>query len=271
MERRIDIGMTELFAQNRERLAPLFFGTQNTMVLTCLQGHMGRAFADSADSPACAKILVGDFCLFAGDPGNRAALELVRHIPEEFSSPQLLAIPPTKRWGALIEQEYDGRLERLTRYAIKKEPDAFDPEQLSQFAARLPQGFSIVQIDRRLAMQCMEQDFSRDFCSQFDSPEDFVRRGLGYCALFDGRIVAGASSYTIFDGGIEIEVDTHPAFRRRGLAAACAAALILECLDRGWYPSWDAANLSSVALSEKLGYHLDYAYPAYAIKCLQKK
>ena len=50
-----------------------------------------------------------------------------------------------------------------------------------------------------------------------------------------------ASSYTVYRGGIEIEIDTHPDHRRRGLARACGAALMLECLKRGLY-SWDAQN-----------------------------
>ena len=33
----------------------------------------------------------------------------------------------------------------------------------------------------------------------------------------------------------------------------CASALILHCLDRGLYPSWDAATPISVALAERLG------------------
>ena len=41
--------------------------------------------------------------------------------------------------------------------------------------------------------------------------------------------------------------------------------LILECLERGWYPSWDAQNKESVALAEKLGYHFDYEYVAYEV------
>ena len=64
-------------------------------------------------------------------------------------------------------------------------------------------------------------------------------------------------------GGIEIEIDTKEECRRRGLALACGARLILECLDRGLYPSWDAANLDSVRLAEKLGYRFDRAYTAY--------
>ena len=38
------------------------------------------------------------------------------------------------------------------------------------------------------------------------------------------------------------------------IAAAAAAGLILECLDRGLYPSWDAHDKVSLALAEQLGY-----------------
>ena len=65
--------------------------------------------------------------------------------------------------------------------------------------------------------------------------------------------------------GIEIEIDTRQDYRRRGLASACAAKLILACLDRDLYPSWDAHTEISVALAEKLGYHMDHPYVTYAI------
>ena len=42
-------------------------------------------------------------------------------------------------------------------------------------------------------------------------------------------------------------------------------ALIVECLKRGKYPSWDAQNLWSVALAEKIGYHFDKEYTAYEV------
>lgn len=83
--------------------------------------------------------------------------------------------------------------------------------------------------------------------------------------LCGNRLAAGASSYTSYDDGIEIEIDTHPDFRRRGLATACGARLILYCLAGGLYPGWDAANPESVALATKLGYHFDHEYDAYFI------
>ncbi|MNI84792.1 GNAT acetyltransferase [compost metagenome] len=84
--------------------------------------------------------------------------------------------------------------------------------------------------------------------------------------LHKGLQVAGASSYSVYNEGIEIEIDTKPEFRNRGLATACGAKLILECLERGLYPGWDAQDLRSVALAEKLGYHMDYPYTTYIKK-----
>ena len=65
--------------------------------------------------------------------------------------------------------------------------------------------------------------------------------------------------------GIEIEVDTVEEERRKHLATAVCAALILRCLREGLYPSWDAQNLNSVRLSEKFGYVFDHEYTAYEV------
>ena len=81
----------------------------------------------------------------------------------------------------------------------------------------------------------------------------------------DGELVSGASSYSRYEGGIEIEIDTNEKYRRKGLAYICGAKLILECLKRNLYPSWDAQNKWSLALAEKLGYHYSHTYNAYEI------
>ena len=94
----------------------------------------------------------------------------------------------------------------------------------------------------------------------------YEKYGLGVILLKDGQVVSGASSYSAYKGGIEIEIDTRKDYRRKGLASICGAKLILECLDRGLYPSWDAQNMGSVALAEKLGYHFDHAYDAYEVQ-----
>ena len=69
----------------------------------------------------------------------------------------------------------------------------------------------------------------------------------------------------MYNGGIEIEIATRKDYRRKGLATICGARIILECMDRNLYPSWDAQNKWSVALAEKLGYHYERTYPAFEI------
>lgn len=112
----------------------------------------------------------------------------------------------------------------------------------------------------------MAQDWSRDLCGNFADGADFAGRGIGTVVLWEGRPVAGAASYAVCEGEIEIEIDTAPQFRRRGLAAVCGARLILNCLDRGLYPCWDAHDRRSLALAEKLGYRLLRPYTAYWVE-----
>ena len=79
------------------------------------------------------------------------------------------------------------------------------------------------------------------------------------------EIVAGASSYSSYKEGIEIEIVTKEGYRKQGFAYRCAAKLIVECLQRNLYPSWDARTRISVALAEKLGYVYSHEYVAYDI------
>ena len=104
-----------------------------------------------------------------------------------------------------------------------------------------------------------------DFVSAFESKEKYLEDGMGAVILKDGKIVSGASSYTRYREGIEIEVDTIESERRKHLAMVACSALILRCLDEGLYPSWDAQNMGSVHLSEKLGYEFDHEYIAYEV------
>ena len=254
--------MVELLSvAQRSRIAPLFHGWEETMIWSCLQGCMGRAWADRPHSPGAGQILVGDFCLLAGTPTDA----LVRHIPPEFGSDFLLLIPRTADWHPLIRQVWDGRCTQTLRYAIRKEPGVFDPDLLRACVGRLPPGYTLRPIDEALWRRTREEAWCRDLCSQFPAWEDYRLHGLGFMALRDGRPAAGASSYLYYNGGIELEVDTHPHHRRRGLALACAAALILACLERGLYPSWDAHDPRSAALAQKLGYRPGAPYPTFIL------
>lgn len=248
-----------------EKIASLFEGWQETLIWSCIQNMMGSLYADSPDTPDSAMAVSGDFCFFAGKPNE----ELVRHWFNRYAQPEVswgvIMVPENEEWGELIETCYGERAKKVTRYAIKKEPGVFDREKLQDAVDALPAGYILKMMDENLFRRCREIPWCKDWVLQYDDYGMYRKYGLGAVVLKDGEPVSGASSYISFLGGIEIEIDTREDHRRKGLAYACAAKLILECLERGWYPSWDAQNKWSVALAEKLGYHFDHEYTAYEV------
>lgn len=247
---------------NPETAASLFENWQETLIWSCLQGVMGEIYADSREKPGSAMALIGDFCFLAGSPNK----ELAAYKPADCKKEFIIMVPQTKEWEPVIEEAYQEKAKKTVRYAIKKEPSVFNTEKLRQAVHCLPPEYTLQMIEEEWFEKCREISWCRDFVSLYSDYEMYRKHGLGVLILKDGEAVAGASSYSGYQGGIEIEIDTRGDYRRRGLACVCASKLILECLARGWYPSWDAQNLWSVALAEKLGYHFEREYTVYEIE-----
>lgn len=243
------------------KVSPLFGHWEETLIWSCLQGIMGKVYADDPDSPTAAMAVLGDFTFFAGTPSG----ELVSYKPKECCQDFMIMVPQNEPWLTVITDFYGEKAKVVSRYAIKKELDIFPKEKLEQAAASLPEEYKLFMIDEPLFRMCRSKTWSADLVSQFPDYETYERLGIGVVICQNGEIVSGASSYSRYRDGIEIEIDTRTDHRRKGLAYICGARLILECLNRGLYPSWDAQNLWSVALAQKLGYHYDRAYTAVEI------
>ena len=244
-----------------EKIRKLFGDWQETMVWSCLQGVMGHLYTDDPEEPESVMAILGDFCFFGGRPKE----EIVSYKPDWCRQSFIIMTAREEEWLDLIENTYGANAKKVTRYAIRKEPDVFDKDKLQKIVGSLDQRYTIRKIDEPLYYACKNERWSKDLVSVYDGYEEYRELGMGYVILEGTTVISGASSYSSYRNGIEIEVDTRTEYRRRGLASVCSARLILECLDRGLYPSWDAQNLWSVALSEKLGYHFAHAYPAYEI------
>lgn len=248
--------------ENLINIAPLFADTEETMVFSCLQGVMGQAYADNAQNPTCAKIVIADFCFFAGKPNE----ELVKHRPEEYKSDFIIFISLSDDWHPLFEKVYKNNFNRHTRYALKKKEDNFSIEKLENFTKSLDNNkYKIAKIDEKHYKNILKENWSCSLCSSFESFEDFDELGFGYVILKDIEIICGASSYSVYNEGIEIEIDTKEEYRSQGLATVCGAKLMLECFKQNKYPSWDAQNEISLNLAKKLGYVFSHKYLSYEI------
>ncbi len=243
-------------------LAPLFQGCGNTMLLSALEGEMGRVWLPpGSGAPQAALVECADFLMLAGEPalardlltawkaasGGRYAVLTVR-------GAALLGLP---------EQVFGADAKPITRYAFAHDASGFDLSALRRMADQPPSGIALRPFDKALYHMAMQAEWSRDFCSQFRNVDDYLARGLGVAALWGGELVGGASSYTRYSAGVEVQVETRADMRRRGIAQACCAAMLLLCMERGLYPGWDAANEASARLALRLGYRMQGPYRAW--------
>ena len=99
------------------KIEELFKDWTDTLVWSCLQGIMGEIHTNSTEDAAMA--ILGDFAFYTGNPCE----ELVVFKPETCQQDFMIMIPQNEAWGNLIEKCYGDKAKKITRYAIKKEPD----------------------------------------------------------------------------------------------------------------------------------------------------
>jgi RimJ/RimL family protein N-acetyltransferase len=247
----------------RQRLSKLFQDYKwNYLPDAILDGCMGRALADDQDQPRIAlleaqKIKLG---IVGGDSEHPSAREYIEQLP----IPKAL-IFASEDWEKLMQEIHASRLVRLPRYAFTSE--RLDIQHLRELAARSPDGYQLEQMDldlaRRLAAE--KSEFAEDHMVNFDSPEDFVDRGFGFCLLDGDQIVSVATTFAICHRGVEIQINTREEHQGRGLATVVAANLMVHSLQNGLDPNWDAANEPSVGLARKLGYTPQGTYAIYVV------
>lgn len=257
--------MIELTKNERMNILNLCAGEEEEVTLyACIKGYMGRAWVDSKESPTCALALIGDFCYVLGTFAEEQEEEIFSIVSELVKNRFLMI--KAEHWERLLNRlqgVYPDSYKSLSRYAMMGNKEWFDKEKLKVYATAIEPEFEAMRIDSGIYPITQEQFWTEDFCSNFETEEEFMKYGIGYVVLRNNEIIAGASTYS-FDGSrLEITIETKEEYRKRGLALVCASKIILESLERDIYPRWDAMNLTSVALAEKLGYRYDHEYTVY--------
>ncbi len=242
--------------EKRNTIAPLFEGIQDSMVIACLQGIMGQAYVARETEPKAALIVSGEYSFFGGDPTSPEALELAQNLFQVNESDRTVVIfnDEDPEWVRLLMSIKENHPVKVPRFGIFQKDYQFDDQLLQRYMDAIPEGYQLAAFDEGLYHKAMAEDWSREFCEVFPSAEEYLNKGFGFGILKEGRLVSGASTMTVYHGGIEIQVATRESYGGKGLAMACSAALIRECVRRGIRPCWDAANLTSKHMALNLGY-----------------
>jgi GNAT superfamily N-acetyltransferase len=233
---------------DRRRVAPLFAGHAELRAVldAALEGRVGSALA-AGDPPRAARLSLGCYEFFGGDPAAPPARSLV----EGARAERELVYGNDPAWRALLIAVHGARV--FDRPMRSFDAAGLSAGHLRPIADGLAAGFALRRFDARLA-RSLDAELVPHALQVYADAEDFAAHGIGFGALDGERLACAATSYTRSAGAVEVAIATRPAYRGRGLAAAVAARLMLECLELGLTPCWNASNPISQRLALRLGY-----------------
>ena len=158
----------------------------------------------------------------------------------------------TRAWKEQIETQYpDAAIYR--RYMMKPSCRFRIPE-----APDIPAGYRLSGMDEAAFAK---HPFSHG--NNYASWTEFQAEGSGAVVYYGNEIVAAASSFISLGKEIEMDIFTAEAHRGKNLAAACAARMLRNCMERGITVHWDAQNGISRHLAEKFGFEAEAEYLVY--------
>ena len=125
----------------------------------------------------------------------------------------------------------------------------------------IPKEYELREIDEALFSRIEGRVVPMNF---WNSSEEFLTRGRGYCLIKNGEVASVAFSAAVSSRQIDIGIETKEAHRRKGLAVIVAKKMAEYVLSIGKEPVWDcdAANAGSRATAERVGFEVvsQYAY-----------
>jgi len=245
---------------NRIRLARAFKHVPRVdLSIECiLEGQMGIAFVDDVQHPIAFKIEVGPFFYFAGDATSSGGHTMLKKV-----APYTLFMPSSPGWIKAAKGMYGERLVGFSRYSFSSEHiSAEHLDHLSRISAFKDE---VRRMDQEFATKLWGQDHFVDL-SDFDSPVDFVKRGIGFYLQKNSTVVGAVYSSLVCSKGIEVSLFVLEDYRRQGIATILASHLLKWCIANNVDANWDAANPESCKLAEKLGYIQRGEYQAYYLE-----
>jgi hypothetical protein len=248
-------------SENRTKVRPLFEDHKRAraVIFPALDQGRGQLWTNSLESPTVARLQLVMINALAGDSSSPDAEEIVRMI-----EPMKLVFGPNDEWTRIIKDMWGERLGSQPRALFS--PKSLNIEHLRELRDEISSDYTLERMSLE-AIKAVDKRRAIHIPTFFGSSENFYNNGIAYCIKYEGKIVSMASTFTPFTDEFEMQVDTSDSdHRRKGLATAVSAALMVYALENGLTPQWDAANEASIHLALKLGYTDPDHWEGYFLK-----
>ncbi|KPJ63458.1 hypothetical protein AMJ44_14455 [candidate division WOR-1 bacterium DG_54_3] len=138
--------------------------------------------------------------------------------------------------------------------------------EIPEWRDKIPPGLCIRRIDGKLVKKTNLEnidDVLSEIESCWNSVDDFLRNGFGFCLMHDRVIACWCTAEYVSGKKCGIGIETAKEYRERGFAKLTTCAFVDYCISNNILPHWDSwkDNLPSIAVAEKIGFKkaLDYA------------
>ena len=225
--------------------------------LSILEGiQKGEIFVDDEEDPTAA--LIWHYCGFAnilGDPDERfmeEAMDMMQDPPEGHSGRMAIQAEKDCRFEDVILRtpavvKYDRYIfefageKAVVSHAAETELKEITAENYGLMKGRIIPTFS------------------------WETKEEFLKSGFGYCLIEDGRMLACAFASGVSKEYVDIGVETAEECRGKGYGRIVSAAMVKETIRRGKTPVWDCdtRNEASMRLACSVGFDIAGTHPWY--------
>jgi hypothetical protein len=250
----------ELNSLELERAATLFadFPFDRSWVNAALSRRRGRLYTEGRERWSSAVLWPDRGCVsFAvGDPLSSGAPRII----SDYLADARIEPPPiwflsvvNDVWKQMILDHFEDDFVPLKRVSFAHPPISL--EGISGWENEVPEGCEVRRVDKALAAR-IPKEVDADFSLFWESPDEFVKLGLGYCLMQDGRILSVANAAFPMVRQTTIGVATVPEHQGMGYSTITCRPLIEQCLRNGIEPQWTtgADNVAARSVARKLGF-----------------
>ncbi len=160
-------------------------------------------------------------------------------------------------WDAVIEEIFQDRdVSSFTQYVY------LSTGIIRELKTSIEEGYELKKIDREILGY---GGLVKEILQFWDSYDDYLARGYGYCIPYRGEVVSLIYSSFVAGNVHTVGVETKKEHQKKGLGLLVSHALLLDLIKQGMVMYWDCSksNVASWHLAERLGLSRTWQYQVY--------